>query len=210
MPSAYNVEPISQQSSGGVIKLASLEPISPFLALIDRLISLIQARKTRRREYFEKIIDPLYAQFVPLGEDVLSLFRSAKISLDSHALHESSEFHELRGRRNKCADARARLTALARECRKHMAKKDSELADFVQSIELFFWPNVPDRTPQSSPAILVMRFFELEVFYLLKLENHAGEDDLRIWIGDAIEVMQRSWYEIAGRYMALKLKYTVD
>jgi hypothetical protein len=39
------------------------------------LIKLLQRRKTKRQEYFEKIVEPLYEQFVPLGEDYLKPFR---------------------------------------------------------------------------------------------------------------------------------------
>ena len=66
---------------GNVPGMTILDPVSPFLVLIDRLIGLIQERKTRRRDYFEKIIDPLYVLFAALGEDYLRLFRIAREAL---------------------------------------------------------------------------------------------------------------------------------
>lgn len=48
------------------------------LDLIAALIRLLQTRKLNRRDYFEKIIDPLYKDFVPVALDMLQMFRTAR------------------------------------------------------------------------------------------------------------------------------------
>jgi hypothetical protein len=98
--------------------MSGLDPVSPYLALIDRIISLVQARKIRRRDYFEKIIDPLYAQFIPLGEDTLSLFRTARIVGNLPQKKRVAKFEELRKKREQFVDARKRLQALLEACEK--------------------------------------------------------------------------------------------
>lgn len=111
-----------------------LDPVSPFLVLIDRLISVVRERNTRRRDYFEKVIDPLYAQFTPLGEDYLALFRAATDALNRPKRERKATVAEIAAKRETFVAARIKLRALIEICEKHSKKKrDEELAAFLRA-----------------------------------------------------------------------------
>src|SRR5215469_4678087 len=97
--------------------MSVLDPISPYLALIDRLIGLFKERKTRRRDYFEKIIDPIYIQFVPLGEDYITMFRAAAEAVESGSKKSrNATIAKIIKKRQEFAEARSRLRALLEAC----------------------------------------------------------------------------------------------
>jgi hypothetical protein len=121
-----------------------LDPVSPFLVLIVRIISLVKARDTKRREYCEKIIEPLYTQFKPLREDYLKLFQEAQAAIrNSKKRRRSEAVAAIKQRRNEFAATRAQLRALLEVCEKNaVKKKDEELRQFVFAILKFFQPTV--------------------------------------------------------------------
>src|ERR1039458_6268177 len=123
--------------------MAILDPVSPFLALIDHLISLVRERKTRRRDYFEKIIDPLYTQFTPLGEDYLKLFRFATGALERPKRARKTTLAEIRAKREEFEAARAKLRALLERCEEDAKKRrDDDLVTFLRALVKFFTPMV--------------------------------------------------------------------
>ena len=182
--------------------MSVLDPVSPFLSLIDRIISLIKARETRRRDYFEKIIDPLYTQFRPLGENYINLFREAEDALRSSKKRDRSEAVLLiRRRREEFAAARAQLGALLSVCEKHSkTKKDEELTTFVRAMSQFFHPMIMPNPGLGSLGRQLVGFFEA---WELRGARWSPLDFVRA--GTAR--LNASWYEIAGRYMELKIKY---
>jgi len=187
--------------------MAILDPVSPFLALIDRIISLVKERDTKRREYFEKIVDPLYTQFKPLGEDYLKLFQAAQQTvLKASTIKRknkrkiSEAVLQIKARRNEFASTRAQLRALLEVCEKNAAKKkDEELAEFVRAMVRFFQPMIL-KSPVGSRGQELVSFFELW--------QRANFSDTFVdsYLAPAAARLEASWYEIAGRYMELKLK----
>jgi hypothetical protein len=209
-----------------------LDPVSPFLALIDRLISLVQERKTRRRDYFEKIIDPLYSQFTPLGEDYLALFRAAKESINGPKRGRKARVAEIATKREGFVAARMKLRALLERCEtKSNKQRDEELVAFLQAMLSFFRPMV-STAPGSlgrelvdvfvlwshgtRKAIEVSRSGRKAVDDLLRSSPSetapvlTSTEDLTRYIGEATARLEEAWYEIAGRYMELKLKYVAS
>ncbi len=188
--------------------MAILDPVSPFLALIDRIISLVKERDTKRREYFEKIIDPLYTQFKPLGEDYLKLFQEALQAImdarqfkpKSHSKRKRAEaVSAIRKRREQFAATRAQLRALLEVCEQNaVKKKDEELAAFVRAMFRFFQPVV--LTPRRSLGQELVDFFER--WQKSDYSNEIAE----AFLPSAAHRLEVSWYEISGRYMELKLK----
>lgn len=195
-----------------------LDPVSPYLALIDRIISLVQAGKTRRRDYFEKIVDPLYTQFVPLAEDTLDLFRSAHKALDGPKKRRKDDFEKIRAQRDKFADARLRLRGLLTACEKNLSeKKSEELAAFVLSMFRFFNPEGVIHIGGTTGSHLVQLFNEralypkgLVVGIPDSLPDVISDSQLETIITSMTKRLEASWFEIAGRYMELKIKNTVD
>lgn len=180
-----------------------MEPVTQFIALIDGIIRLVKSRQTKRREYFDKIIDPLYAQFKPLGDDYINLFREAERAEASKSKRINAEVVErIRRRRDEFSLARAQLRALLAVCEKHAQKKrDSELREFLLAMSRFFNPLIVSNPFGSLGTELVQAFENAEKWVA------AGQ-------GVPIEFARRvraslegAWYEVAGRYMELKLKY---
>jgi hypothetical protein len=183
-----------------------LDPVSPFLALVDRIISLFKERETKRREYFEKIIEPLYTQFKPLGENYLKLFQEAEQTIlnASKTKHKnkrklSKAVSRIRERREEFASTRAQLRALLEVCEKNAAKKkkDAELADFVGAMARFFQPTVLKSSSRGQELVSFFEEWELHDFSAQSLDHYLLSATARL---------ETSWYEMAGRYMELKLK----
>lgn len=224
-----------------------MDLLTAWLSLVDRLISLIQARKLRRKDYFEKIIDPLYIQFIPLGEDILTLFRTIRLKVfyvelnyfdpetteivpryqlwnsvmmgkASGELHDaiSEDVEDLIMRREKFLDSRNRLRALLEVCERDLEDRgDEQLQAFVRSMFEFFNPR--GEKGDSDGARLVSLFSSsLNEYGFLQLYEPSryryvhDEIDLAGMIESMTRRLESSWYEIAGRYMELKLKNTVD
>jgi hypothetical protein len=210
-----------------------LDPVSPFLALIDRLISLIRERKTRQRDYFEKIIDPLYTQFTPVGEDYLKLFRTAREAVNGPKRGRKSKLAEITAKREEFVATRVKLRTLLERCEKNAKKQnEDDLIAFLGAMLKFFAPTVTT-TPVSSLGKELVDFFVLWTYgtqeavrasrsdqknavELLRSAHSqtALHDDsteaLILYVAQATARLETSWYEIAGRYMELKLKYYSD
>jgi len=187
-----------------------LDPITPFLTLIDRIISLIKARETKRREYFEKIIDPLYTQFKPLAENYLKLFHEAQEAIQSRKkAKRGAAVVMIRAKRDEFAAARRQLRGLFDVCEENCKKRgDEELTEFVRAMSRFFVPTTEQ--PSSLGRLLVDVFEAWEERRFGPV--HAGKRKIEIdqanhFIRDATAHLEASWYELAGRYMKLKLRY---
>jgi hypothetical protein len=195
-----SVESDEISHSGKLPCVAVLDPVTPFLALIDRIISLVRERETKRREYFEKIVEPLYIQFKPLGEDYLNLFRDPQEAIkNSKKQRRVRVVSAVKKKRDEFAAARAQLRALLEACERNATKKkDKELTEFIAAMAGFFQPMVLSTRFPSIGRELV-NFFEL----------WAGPDSNTIiekYLPAAAARLEASWYEISGRYMELKLK----
>jgi hypothetical protein len=181
-----------------------LDPVSPFLSLIDRIISLIKARETRRRDYFEKVIDPLYLQFKPLGENYINLFHEAHVAMQRRKkVDRAQAVLMIRRRREEFVAARAQLRGLLEVCQKHSRKKkDEELSAFIEAMSRFFRPMVMQNPGSGSLGAQLVDFFEAWEGRRARV-RWAPPD----FVLAATHRLEMSWYEIAGRYMELKLKY---
>src|SRR5260370_3339570 len=182
--------------------MSVLDPVSPFLSLIDRIISLIKGRETRWRDYFEKIIYPLYIQFRPLGENYIHLFREAQDALKSSKKRDRSEAVLLvRRRREEFAAARAQLGALLGVCEKHSKKKkDEELTAFVRAMSQFFHPMIMPNPGLGSLGRQLIDFFEA-------WELRGAKTSPLDFVRSGTARLDASWHEIAGRYMELRIRY---
>jgi hypothetical protein len=219
--------------------MPGLDPISPYLALIDRLISLIQAGKTRRKDYFEKIIDPLYTEFVPAGEDMLALFRAARTGVKTFEkrhkiktnkgdlmppwtskqrreilIEMQADFKAIQLQREKFVDARNRLKGLLAACEENLKRKDeADLGAFVSSMIQFF--NPAGQYGQSVGLVLV-NLFRDQIVDIDRTKQPGSDryvsslDQLAEIISSMTDRLETDWFVIAGRYMELKLKNTVD
>lgn len=200
--------------------MTSLDPISPFLALIDRLIELVQVRKTRKREYFEKIIDPLYMEFTPLGADTLALFRSAKDALHGPKQNKKAQFEMIRSRREGFSQARVRLRKLIASCMTDIQDRHYlDLASFAEDMLSFFEP-AGEYRPEVLP--LPGKSLSHDLVYLFHeripegersgryLSRRLTDQELEECLNSATARLSGWWEQIAEDYMRLKLKYTVE
>jgi hypothetical protein len=207
--------------------MAVLDPIAPFMALIDRVIELVGARQVRRRQYFEKIIDPLYAQFTPLGEDYFKLFRSATTIVGRPKKTRKPKLEEIESKREDFAAARAKLRALVECCRKESSRRgDDELLGFLTAIQRFFAPMILT-SDDSSLGWELLGFVYLwarcprpgDKMTCRKNRNDVlgpdsanlpesvSTEEMGFYVAGATARLEAAWYEIAGRYMELRLKY---
>jgi hypothetical protein len=187
-----------------------LDPVTPFLTLIDRIISLLKTRGTKRREYFEKIIDPLYAQFKLLGENYLKLFHVAQEAIQSHERAKRRRaVVMIRAKREEFAAARKQLRALLFVCEDNSKNRcDEELTEFVRAMSRFFVPKTEQGNSLGWQLVDVFEAWgERRIEPIHAWERRIEPDEARHFIRDATAYLEASWFELAGRYMKLKLRY---
>ena len=213
-----------------------LDPISPYLTLIDRIITLLQTRKKRKLDYFEKIIDPLYTEFVPLAENMISLFRDAHASLMPSTEGEirgnagndisvyrmvtltkkrMAKLNRIKEKREEYALARAKLRSLLEvTLATASSEEDREVASFVESMLRFFNPQVGKlQSAGSSLVDILEKWVDGHVSRKGRIFFSDDEINDKLFVSEyaakTLKTLEASWYEIAGRYMALKLKNVV-
>jgi len=183
--------------------MPALPVIAPFLALIDRSVALLKRRETKQREYFKEIIEPLYEEFKPLGDDCLQMFRDALALLKSRKRPNAEQVALVTREARKFKEARARLRALANVCKADAIKRrDPELHKFVTCIGNFFVPVSDrlrgDKEEDSIPTRLA------GIYYCW---HNGGLGFVgRFTIPEITGQLESMHYEIAGRYMELKIK----
>ena len=185
----------------------------PYLVLVETLTKLIPRRKTKRKEYFEKFIEPLYQEFVPLGKDILLQFRAARNSLKGKKKNRDVQFEAIRARREEFSEARHQLRALLEACKNHLERrKDKELAEFVEAMAAFFNPRITRfGSAYSSAGESLVRFFHDRVEDRIRqrsLSPMLSDKELEQTISRVTSELERSWFEISGRFMAIKLERT--
>jgi len=206
----------------------ALDPVSPFLALIDRLISLIKEREMTRKEYFEKIIAPLYESFSQVGGDYIALFRQARSLLETLSATADYEtaFLTIRDRREQLLEARTELRAFAKAYREGAEKKGGEettrflasMLQFFYASELmtelrqpgFHWRKVfaeqeaASRYISSIAFALVLQFQELRMCRLQPSEYLVQQ--ARTFIDGSLAGLETTWSEIALLFADMKMK----
>ena len=114
-----------------------------------------------------------------------------------------SRFAEVRAKREEFAAARAKLRALLERCEQNSKKqKGEELVTFLNAMLRFFTPRV-----LTGPGSLGRELVDL--FEVWAKANRDGKE-FELYIAQATSRLESTWYEIAGRYMELKLKYLGD
>lgn len=188
----------------------------PYFSVVSSLAKLIPRRKIKRKEYFERFIEPLYNEFVPLGKDILAQFRSARDSLKGKKKSRTAQFEAIRSRREEFSEARHRLRALLEACETHLeGKGDKELAEFVGSMAAFFNPRITRLGgAYSSAGESLVHFFHDRVEdhrrTTRSLSPMLPDEELERTISRVTSELERSWFEVSGRFMAIKLERTAD
>ncbi|MGI4758366.1 MAG: hypothetical protein ACRYGF_16135 [Janthinobacterium lividum] len=208
------------------------------LDLIAALIRLLQTRRLNRRDYFEKIIDPLYKDFVPVALDMLQMFRTARfnpaafrvgtgLGKDLLNCYSPEDLEAARRTREKAAhkflselatareanlDTRNQLRAMLTVCEEDLFETDKgDLAEFVQAMLWFFAPAADTRNSDSFQLVMLVSD-EVMALYAWHAAMEAAlrkGDARRAFVHSTLAGLERSWGEIARLYMKLKLEHTV-
>jgi hypothetical protein len=205
--------------------------ISEFLSAADKALGLLKSQQVRRREYFEKIIDPVYTQFAVAGEDYLKLFREARNALEMAPKRISSSkklklVSQIRDRREEFLAGRLKVRAMVEAFGSHVKQEqDRELYALLHAIDKFFFGSGYRRDGGSSGAYLIdffslwatrgesndfsgehEEYTEVVIGGALQAQRY-GADDLTQFVRDTIDGLETAWFEAAGRYADLRLKY---
>lgn len=183
-----------------------LDPVTPFLALIDRLISLLKERQTRHKDYFEKIVAPLYADFTPVAEDLLNTVRDATRFTGTQSTLSGQE------RRTALAsfyDRRETLLRPRQQLRGLLAAFDNsddipkDIRDFVRLMEDFLYsgPPIVIELPAVTPHLSIA--ISLACQGMIAGTKQLDGRPFQMYYLD----LETYWSTIARHYMALKIKY---
>jgi hypothetical protein len=206
--------------------------IGEFLSGADKVIGLLKGQQVRRREYFDKIIDPMYTQFAVIGEDYLKLLREARSALENVPKKLSFEkklklLAQIRDRREEFLAGRLKVRAMVQSFQPHVKKeKDRELFALLLAMDKFFYGsgrrdfnmsvgsqlvdlfsiwatensrNASDVTPGSQQ--MVTRIADPQI-----AKGYAAKD-LTVFVSISLQGLETAWFEAAGRYADLRLKY---
>jgi len=187
--------------------------IVPFFLTFDRVVKWAKSRKHKKSDDFEKHVGRLYADFEPLGKDLIALFRSARDCLNGTKKEHKAAAKVIQAQRDKFAESRAKMRARAEEFASSASPRDQKLAEFVNSLASFFskGASAPDtRRPMMSKAASLAKNLSNRISLADSPAEQAQyeREQLLAYINGTITELERSWYEISGRYEELKKQYT--
>jgi len=199
-------------------------PITDFFSTLDKVFGFLKDRQIRRRDYFDKVIDPLYAQFSVVGEDYLKVFREARTALEKVGKKASQKdkfklLETMQNRREEFLTSRLKVRGIVNAFRPHAEKeKDKELLSLLEAMDRFFYGS--GTMKGGSVGYQLVDVFsiwarpdeEKELGYPDRVLgiNHLriSEKGVPVWlISAATEELEKAWFETAGRYASLRMKY---
>ena len=130
--------------------------VSELIAIVDRLLQLVQYRQNRMRTLFEKIVEPAFADMLLIHRDYIAAFEH----LIAEVLKRESPVQireEIERRRIEFEPVRERVAALAHELNNVVLGQ--ELDNFVRAVQAYFPTGelVSSLLDQDEPALTMKK-----------------------------------------------------
>src|SRR4029077_14538310 len=134
---------ILPKAAGSSIQFCvALELVAGFVAVVDRLIKLLERKEAHQARLYDKFVDPLFRDLEPVAADYIKFFRETSELLD-RALAEPdarstmrAAAKRIRARPEEFLFARKKVQQLARVAVTQI--KDEDVKGFAMSVAWFF------------------------------------------------------------------------
>ena len=168
--------------------------------VLEKLIMVVQLRESDRRLLFKEVAEPLFVQLQPAVDDLFSMFRGAKISLE-----QAQETQEdlaaavaiTRQNREKMLHLRRAVVQLADGIEANV--KDKRVVEFAAKVRYLFF-STRHRAPgsKSLPGKLTE-----SCDYVL--DERLDRGLIHDYLDTTLRQLEGSWVAIAQSYAALRI-----
>jgi hypothetical protein len=221
LPFGFSLQCVSIQSNNEVDSMNDMLEVAkvveagiiPLSVTFSSAIKWAKSKRSKKKsEDFEKHVGALYTEFEPLGRDVIALFRSARNCLDGTKKEQQAAAKVIQAQRDASAESRHKMCARAEKYASSVSPKDEKLAGFVMSLASFFADGgssfYSGGMAMSAPASLAARLGKrVSLADARKAEAEFERKQLLAYINRTITELEKSWYEISGRYEELRREY---
>jgi len=189
-----------------------MEPITAFLAIVDRLLKLLERGEARKIRSFEKLVDPLFRDMEPLANDYVRFFREVAEQLESMKRSEDPERAvreaavRIRQRRNEFLLARSKVRALVRVGLREI--DDVDVRSFLMDVGMFFHGS--DTTFGTSLSSRFADIFDLVLrwrLWLLTRFNESLLPEMIRWTRQVEQNLDWCWRRVSEKHAELRVKY---
>lgn len=188
--------------------------VEAFISIVDRIISLVKAKKRRKRELFLEVVEPLFTELQPVVDNYFEFFRKSRSLIKKTGKAQLPEvIEQLVDFREELLVARIKVTEMASVVQEKVPHLP--VVVFVNHISAFFYPDrirhefaVPGlppvrRTDQHSKSTHRKQLIDfLRYVDQVQLPKRV----LSTYIDHALERMESDWADIAQEYAHLRIQ----
>jgi hypothetical protein len=177
--------------------------LTSLLAIIDRLIELVKVRQTQRSNFFQKIVEPSFADLLMVHQDYVSMFTEVLDMLSSQSETEERVQREkalqmLKHRRTTLEPLREKLRALERVTESERDQIDKDAYAFLHALAdyLFIGINSDERWAPKPSTIAT------DLISVLQRESSARA---RERCSEILSSLRQRWSIFCEAYAGLRL-----
>ncbi|RJP54464.1 MAG: hypothetical protein C4583_02320 [Anaerolineaceae bacterium] len=207
-----------------------MEPFSllldTFIELANRIVNLEKIKREDKQQVFREIIDPLFIQLQPVVFNYLNIFSKAEEDViekqnyrilkdqtkdrKSNAKKTNHDYPrtlgEIQTLRKEMLLARSTVKAMARQIRQ--LYKDEIITEFAERILIFFDVSVCGIALDEFSILLdTDSYSQLKLVRLFEkvMDGQADEFELKEFISEAHDLLERKWVKVVNSYAAAKI-----
>ncbi|HLK09679.1 MAG TPA: hypothetical protein VKV30_17135 [Candidatus Angelobacter sp.] len=177
--------------------------LTALLGIIDRLIELVKVRQTQRSNFFQKIVEPSFAELLMVHQDYISMFTEVLNMLSSQSETEERVQREkalqmLKQRRTTLEPLREKLRALERVTESERDQIDKDAYAFLHALAdyLFIGVNSDERWTPKRTTIATD---------LISVLQRDGSTQGRERCAEILNSLRQRWSFLCEAYAALRV-----
>ncbi len=183
-----------------------MRSIETSLAIVEKFIEILRARRRKKHELFSDIALPLFTEFQPMVDEYFRFFQQARRSVRrATKSHYPDLVEALKKSRKDFLTVRIKVTEMARAIRAQT--RVAPLREFASSVEQFFGDTIIEKPSYWLPMtkrIGLIRRVERAAERTVS-ERPVSKEALIRYIDETLESMEKSWIELAASYAKLRV-----
>jgi hypothetical protein len=174
-----------------------MDPLTGLLAIIDRIVALINAREKQHDTLVKEIVEPLFKEIEPIVQDSVQIMRNARDLLANPSTEQFSVL-VLQQQRERLLLARQKLRMLIGVYQE--SSRNQEVTAFLENVESCLL------APGSSMPIRDSPIFQL----ISGLEGRfPNTSDAKEYVERSISDLESAWHETVRAYAVIKGKHVL-
>jgi len=192
--------------------------VQAFIAIVDRIIVLVTARKRRKRELFLEVVEPLFTELQPVVDHYFEFFRKSRSLVKKAGKAQLPDvIDQLVDFREQLLVARVKVTEMANVVQRKVHHRP--VVVFVNHISAFFYPDrirhefaVPGLPPVRRPDGHAGSTHRKQLIDFLEYVDRVQLPKrlLLAYIDHALQQMEWDWGGITQAYEELRIQYLVE